>query len=181
MYQNKSSILVKTFICSLFFYILTSDDILERVHGVPGDILRTRELQTYTFHEIDSLSEILASVAWAICSTHHTTLHASQAQLVFGRDMLLNLQFTADWDVIRLRKQRVIDTDNTRKNSLRVDYGYQVGDQILVTSTDITRKLNCRTRGPFNFIQVYKNGTACVQNSAVSECVNIICCILYTV
>ena len=41
-------------------------------------------------------SEPLGSVAWAICSTHHTTLQATPGQLVFGRDMLLNLKFVAD-------------------------------------------------------------------------------------
>ena len=47
--------------------------ILERVHQVLGDMLRTKELQKHTFDEIDPWSEILASVAWAICSTHYTT------------------------------------------------------------------------------------------------------------
>ena len=52
--------------------------ILERVHQVLDDMLRTKELQKHTFDEIDQIdpwSELLASVAWSICSTHHTTLH----------------------------------------------------------------------------------------------------------
>ena len=155
--------------------------ILERVHQVLGDMLRTKELQKHTFDEIDPWSELLASVAWAIRSTHHTTLQASPAQLIFSRDMLLNIKFIADWESIRLRKQKVIDTNNARENSLRVDYDYQIGDKVLVTSTDITRKLNCPTKGPFNIIQVYTNGTVRVQNGAVSERVNIRRCIPYTV
>ena len=65
--------------------------ILERVHQVLGDMLRTKELQKHTFDTVDPWSDILASVAWAIRSTHHTTLQASPAQLVFSRDMLLNV------------------------------------------------------------------------------------------
>ena len=56
--------------------------ILERVHQVLGDMLCTKELQKHTFDEIDPWSEILASVAWAIRSTHHTILQASPAQLI---------------------------------------------------------------------------------------------------
>ena len=54
-------------------------------------------------------SELLASVAEAIYRTHHTTLQATPGQLVFGRDMLLNLIIVADWEVIRLRKQNDVD------------------------------------------------------------------------
>ena len=154
--------------------------ILERVHQVLGDMLRTKELQKHTFDTVDPWSELLASVAWAIRSTHHTTLQASPAQLVFSRDMLLNVKFIADWEAIRLRKQDLIDKNNARENSLRVDYDYQIGDQVLITSKDITRKLNCPTKGPFRIIQVYTNGTVRVQNGAVSERVNIRRCIPYT-
>ena len=58
----------------------------------------------HDFDDMDPWSELLASVAWAICSTHHTILQAIPRQLVFGRDMVLNLKFVADWEAIRLRK-----------------------------------------------------------------------------
>ena len=51
---------------------------------------------------------------------HHTTLRASPVKLVFGRDMLLDVKFIADWEAIRLRKQRDVDKNNNKKNSLRV-------------------------------------------------------------
>ena len=63
-------------------------------------------IKKYDFDDMDPWSELLGSVAWAICSTHHTTLQATPGQLVFGRDMLLNLKFVADWEAIKLRKQR---------------------------------------------------------------------------
>ena len=69
-----------------------------------GNMLRTKNLQKYDFDDMDLWSELLASVAWAIDSTHHTTLQATPGQLVFGRDMPLNLKFVADWEAIRLRK-----------------------------------------------------------------------------
>ena len=36
-------------------------------------------------------------------------MKASLAQLVFNRDMLLNIKFIADWETIRLRKQKDVD------------------------------------------------------------------------
>ena len=63
-----------------------ANSILERVHQVLGNMLRTKNLQKYDF---DDRSELLGSVAWAICSTHHTTLQATPGQMVFGRDITI--------------------------------------------------------------------------------------------
>ena len=51
-----------------------ANGILERVQQVLGNILRTKNLQLYDFDDMDPWSEQLCSVAWAICSTHCTTL-----------------------------------------------------------------------------------------------------------
>ena len=150
------------------------------MHQVLGDMLRTKNLQQYDFDALDPWSDILASVAWAIRSTHHSTLKASPAQLVFNRDMLLNIKFIADWETIRLRKQKDVDRNNERENSLRVDHDYHIGDKVLVTDNDIHRKLNCPTKGPYNIIQVYTNGTVRVQKGAVTERINIRRCTPYT-
>jgi hypothetical protein len=40
----------------------------------------------------------LQSNAWAIRSTYHTTLQATPCQRVFGRDMIHNIAFRANWD-----------------------------------------------------------------------------------
>ena len=57
---------------------------------------------------MDPWSELLASVAWAICSNHHTVLQTTPNQLVFGRDMLLNLKFVDNWEAIRLQRFLII-------------------------------------------------------------------------
>ena len=95
-----------------------ANSILERIHQVLGNMLRTKDLQTHEFDDLDPWSELLASAAWAIRSTHHTTLQATPGQLVFGRDMLLNVKFIADWEAIRLRKQKDSDKNNARENGL---------------------------------------------------------------
>ena len=67
-------------------------------------MLRTKNLQKYDFDDIDPWSEMVASVIWAICSTHHTTLQVTPSQLVFGRDKLFNVRFVIDWVAIRINQ-----------------------------------------------------------------------------
>ena len=47
--------------------------------------------------------------------TYHTTLEATPAQLVFGRDAILPIQHLSDWKMIQLRKQKLINLNNKRK------------------------------------------------------------------
>ena len=46
----------------------------------------------------------------------------------------------ADWETIRRRKQRDVDRNNDKENSLGVDHDYQVRDKALVTDNGIHRK-----------------------------------------
>jgi hypothetical protein len=79
-----------------------SNGIIERIHQVIGNALRNFELENRELDEHQPWDEFLSSAAFAIRSTHHTTLGASPAQLVFNRDMFLPVQFVADWTRIRL-------------------------------------------------------------------------------
>ena len=49
---------------------------------------------------------ILSATAFAVRSTYHTTLQATPGQLVFGRDMILNIGHIASWKAIAERKQK---------------------------------------------------------------------------
>jgi hypothetical protein len=68
--------------------------------------------------EDNLLSYILQSIAWDIRRTYHTTLQATQYQLVFGRDMIHNIAFRANWDQIQERKQDIINESN-KKNKIK--------------------------------------------------------------
>jgi hypothetical protein len=89
-----------------------ANGIIEHVHLVLGDALRTFELQERELDATDPWSSFLASAAFAIRSTHHTTLGASPGQLVFGRDMLLPIKFKANWAEIKARCQDEIRRNN---------------------------------------------------------------------
>ena len=78
-------------------------------------MLRIENLEQYNFDDVDPWAELLASVAWDIRSTYHTTLQASPTQLVFGRDMLLDMKFIADWEVIRLKNKGMLIRTTARR------------------------------------------------------------------
>ncbi len=47
----------------------------------------------------------------------HMTLQAMPGQLVFGRDMVLNVQHLTDWTVIKAHKQQIICKNNQIEKS----------------------------------------------------------------
>ena len=119
-----------------------SNSPVERIHQVIMNMFNTQGLKDRVFDFIDPWGEILSSIAWAICASHHSTLDATPAQLVFGRDMLFNIQSFINWKEITRRKQQSVDQANRRENSRRVNHDYSVGDQVYITRTDIHRKLD---------------------------------------
>jgi hypothetical protein len=111
----------------------------------------------------------------AIRSIYHTTLQATPCQLVFGRDMIHNIVFRENWDRIQKRKQDIINKSNQKENSNKsqIPYEYKVGDQVLLETPGILRKLSAPRTGPYPVTNVYKNGTIRIQKGIVSERVNI--------
>ena len=101
------------------------------------------------------------------------TLQASPGQLIFGCDMLLPIQFKADWAQIRQQKQQRIISSNTQENAKRIPHEYKIGDKVLLERPGIYPKLKSPRTEPFEVTKVYSNGTICIQQGAVSECVNI--------
>ena len=76
--------------------------IVERVHQTIGNMIRTFELYDNDgIDDDDPWSGILAAVMAAMRSTYSTTMQATPMQLVFGRDVVINTKFIADWDCIR--------------------------------------------------------------------------------
>ena len=108
----------------------------------------------------------------ALRSTYHTTLRATPGQLVFGRDMVLNVQHQADWTAIKSRKQELIRKNNLIENAKRIPYTYRVGDQVMIENHR-ANKYEQPYNGPYRITQVNTNGTVCLQMGAVTDTVNI--------
>ena len=73
---------------------------------------------TVATSDIDSF---LTDAAWAICSTYHTVLKASPGAAIFGRDMLFDFPFLADWNKIGDYRQCQTDLNTERENCSRGD------------------------------------------------------------
>ena len=148
--------------------------ILERIHGVFGDMLRTSNLdmaETVTDEKVD---DFITNAAWAVRSTHHTVLKSSPGAAIFGRDMLFDIPYIADWTSIGQRRQNRADYKNLRENKRRVDYDYQVGQKIMVRQDGtILRKAEDKWTGPFVITAVHTNGTIRIQRGTMSERLNI--------
>ena len=146
---GQSISLVASFVCS----------------AIPGPFQQRMEDNPFDY--------FLQSTAWAIRSTYHTTLQATPCQLVFGRDMIHNIAFKANWDRIQKRKQDIINKSNKKENKNRIHYEYKVGDQVLLETPGILRKLSTPRKGPYPVTKVYQNGTIQIQKGIISERVNI--------
>ncbi len=113
--------------------------------------------------------------AWAICSTYHTVLKASPGAVIFGREMLFDIPFVADWKQIGEYRQSQTDRSNTRENNKRVDYEYKVGDKILIRKDGILRKAeSIWKKEPWTIMTVHTNGTIKIQCGTKSERIKLI-------
>jgi hypothetical protein len=111
---------------------------VERAHQTIHNMIRTQNLRSK--HDLpDGWIGVLTAVALGMRATIHTTNRASPTQLVFGRDHFLNVNFEANWQYIKHRKQRMIVQNNKRKNAKRAPHQYNIGDKVLVLA-DPNRK-----------------------------------------
>ena len=147
--------------------------IIERVHQTIGNLVRSFEVHHMEdIDEKDPWSGILTAVAFAVRSTIHTTLQATPAQLVFGRDSMLNIPFTADWKMIQMRKQKLIEQNAAKENAKRLPYKYQVGDQVKILQEQKTKYGQNFYKGPYQVVRVGR-ATVTVDEGKITDVYNI--------
>ena len=132
---------------------------VERAHATLHNMIRSNSIKDKRDLAFEKWDGVLSAVAFAMRATVHTTNRATPAQLVFGRDAMLNVNFEANWQYIKDRKQKLIQQNNKRENSKRIPHEYNVGDQVVVLQ-DPNRKHGAdRYKGPYSISHVYDNGT----------------------
>ena len=100
-------------------------------------------------------------------------MNTSPGNLVFRRDMFIDLPLQANLETIRQRRQQLIDTNLARHNRRRYDYHYRVGEDVLVKTYDPT-KMEERLHGPYPILETRTNGTVVVKRHPwLSETYNI--------
>ena len=150
--------------------------ICERMHKTIGDQLRNYvRVQPPSNIEtaLEIIDAILAASQRALRACVHRTLGISPGALVFHRDMLLPIPVIADYNLIRERRQAVIDENNRRQNLRRHFKDYQAGDLVLVKTYE-PATMQERALGPFKVDQVHVNGTITIERAnGVLERINI--------
>ena len=142
---------------------------MERVHQTLNSMMRLHDIENRILDPKEPFIDILCTCAWAIRSTVHTTLKASPAQIVFGRDMLFDLSFKVKWRELLDNRKRVLLQNNERENRSRTDHAWRVGDQVLINRDMLQRKHLPKRDGPFTIVNVYSNGLVKVQKGIVQQ------------
>ena len=132
-------------------------------------MMRTAELDMANTVAPNDVADFLNDAAWAVRSTYHTVLKASPGAAIFGRDMLLDVPFLADWNKVGDYRQRQTNRNTERENKTRVDWDYAVGDKVLVRKEGILRKSESKyEKDPWTvivkFIRMERSGFNAEQN-----------------
>ncbi len=97
-------------------------------------------------------------------------LKASPGAAIFGRDMLFDILFVADWRKIGEQRQSQTDRGNQSKNAKCIDYDYKVRDKVLVINEGILCKAeSAYGKEPWTITTVHTNGTIRIQRRTKTE------------
>jgi hypothetical protein len=88
--------------------------------------------------------------------------------------MIHNIAFRTNWDRIQNQKQDIINNSNQKENKdkSQIPFEYKVGDQVLLETPGILRKLSTSHTAPYPVTNSYKNGIIRIQKVIVSERLN---------
>jgi hypothetical protein len=144
------------------------------MHQVIMTMIHTVEIDMATSVAPSDIATFLTNAAWAIRSTYHTVLIASPGTAIFGRDMLFDIPYIADWNKIGDYRQHQTDLNTKRENNAKIDNDYKVGGKVLLQKDGILHKTESRYDSePWTITSVYTNGTIGVECRSKLERLNI--------
>ena len=153
-----------------------SNAVCERLHQSIANALRALNFSHPPRNEAEASERIesaLQTAAYAARTALHSTMKLSPGSIAFHRDMILNIPLIVDFELLRQRRQALIDKSLLRANAKRIDHDYQPGEQALKIATD-TAKLDSKFTGPFPIERVHTNGTVVLRlTDHVTERINI--------
>ena len=108
------------------------------------------------------IGNALATVVHASqCAVNHT-MQTSPGEIMFNRDMMVNVPLIANLLAIGNRRQHLVDKNLRRINAKRINHSYNIGNWGKFVEYN-PNKLDCRTHGPYPIVRVFTNGTVRVQ------------------
>ncbi len=131
-------------------------------------LVRYRTVQKRSIQENNPSSLTMQHGPFAVPIIQYLKPHPGAA--IFGRDMLFDIPFVADWYKIGEHRQLLTDPNNERENKRCIDYDYKVGDKVLVIKDGILCKSESKYgKEPWTITTVHTNGTIRVQCGTKSE------------
>ena len=156
-----------------------TNSILERVHQTIGHIIRTYKVQDMVLDDENPWDGTLASTIFALRATVHTTTQYIPAQLVFGRDSILNTRHKANWQLIKKCKQDFNKKGNQQEIRNRKEHTYNKGDKVLFKNASKNKFNQDAYLGPYTIIAVRNNGTVRARKGKITDTFNICNITLY--
>jgi len=111
-----------------------SNAICKRMHQTVGNVLRTLlhgEPPQNIPNAKDYVDEALSIAMHAMRVGVHSTMGSSPGNLVFNRDMFLNIPLIADWHAITLKREHLINENLMKDNKKRRHYDYIPQQRVL--------------------------------------------------
>jgi hypothetical protein len=135
-------------------YNIQGNSIIEIICQVMGNMLRAFEFEERDLDPVNPGDEILQACAYAIRTTYHTILQASPGKLIFHRDMIDDVRFRANWDIITNNKRKFFKKSNKRENVNILKHKYKVGCCIILRKPGLRRKLSAPKEGPYTVLTI---------------------------
>ena len=109
--------------------------VCERMHQTVANVLRTLNKLEISRNHVEAvllLENALATTIYATRCSVSQDLGISPGEMVFQRDMFLDLPLTTDLVLIHNKRQALIDENLRRQNQKRREYTYEVGGEVLI-------------------------------------------------
>ena len=95
---------------------------------------------------------------------------ASPGAAIFGRYILFDNLFVADWHKIGTQRLSLTNRGNQHKNAKRIDYDYKVKDKLLLINEGTLRKAeSAYGKEPWTITTVHMNGAIKIQRGTRME------------
>ena len=115
---------------------------------------------------------VLSSTMFAIRCTAHTTTQHTPSQLEFGREALLYINEGANCQLIKQRKQALINDGNQNENHSRQSQVYRTGNKVFKNAWK-TKFNHDAYIGPYTVTEVRNNNSICSCKGNVIDTYNL--------
>ena len=140
------------------------NSICERMHITVAQVLRvlldSSPRPSNQNEANDLIDRALAITQHAMrCTASSALMNQTPGSLAFGRDMLVNIPYIADFLALRNARQLQIDKRLLRANAKRIPKDFKINDLIYARNNAAKYKLDPVWLGPFPITRVHTNGT----------------------